>query len=261
MLKSVAPTKEALRAALLEIDPKKVEIRVEPVAFDSQGLQDEYAKQIEWKRRAWELTPEESKSLDETHNTALGNELDPCLVNRLYHSDALVIQLAKTLNGGEVTVEGICQLNAQIQMSGTNPERDSKTESTAGVLRGKGQEVTLPGDISLSKGEEVEDRLRAFVADYNTRLREVGTEAEDNVATAVDLHQCLVQIHPFKNGNGRVARTLLYNVLIKAGLPMVRIDPKSRTYQALSGMALKHQIPYQQQLVRHVMELQLAQLE
>ena len=41
-------------------------------------------------------------------------------------------------------------------------------------------------------------------------------------------HNQFENIHPFRDGNGRVGRILLNNILIKHGLPPINIDIKNR---------------------------------
>jgi Fic family protein len=58
----------------------------------------------------------------------------------------------------------------------------------------------------------------------------------DTFAFAVVVHHKMTAIHPFMDGNGRVARLLLNLILMKAGYPVVNIrrDERPRYYEALS---------------------------
>jgi len=51
---------------------------------------------------------------------------------------------------------------------------------------------------------------------------------EPSVATALDAHLRLVSIHPFSDGNGRVARLLMNLLLLRAGYPPVSVRPEDR---------------------------------
>jgi fido (protein-threonine AMPylation protein) len=50
----------------------------------------------------------------------------------------------------------------------------------------------------------------------------------DPIYTACWLHYTFVQIHPFLDGNGRVARLLMNTVLVQSGFPLASIQPVIR---------------------------------
>ena len=54
------------------------------------------------------------------------------------------------------------------------------------------------------------------------------------------IHNQFENIHPFKDGNGRVGRILLNNILIKHGLPPINIDFRNRVeyYNTLKAYEL-----------------------
>lgn len=68
------------------------------------------------------------------------------------------------------------------------------------------------------------------VAPEMERLLEMyeGYAELDPVLTAAWLHHRFTQIHPYQDGNGRVARALVTLVLLKAGIPPIVIDRDAR---------------------------------
>jgi Fic family protein len=64
----------------------------------------------------------------------------------------------------------------------------------------------------------------ALMADFAAWLREQPGTPETSFAA----HRRLVDIHPFNDGNGRVARLLMNLILIRGGYPPVAIRPEDR---------------------------------
>ena len=102
------------------------------------------------------------------------------------------------------------------------------SKSFAGKLRKKGEEVV----VMDSNGQVVHEGapqprilhlLKELIAWYNKNK----TKYPALLLGAV-VHNQFENIHPFRDGNGRVGRILLNNILIKHSLPPLNIDFKSR---------------------------------
>lgn len=72
--------------------------------------------------------------------------------------------------------------------------------------------------------EQVASEMEHLVRIYNHELRDVHI-----LVKAAFLHHAFVQIHPFQDGNGRIARLLASFVLIKEGLFPLSIDRDERS--------------------------------
>lgn len=109
----------------------------------------------------------------------------------------------------------------------------------------RGRRVTVPlskGDYKLhpNNPREMDGRVHEYcppeqVASEMDRLIEMHRQHDaDDVAPEVQaawLHHRFTQIHPFQDGNGRVARTLATLVLLKAGwFPLVITDDQRDDY-------------------------------
>ncbi|MEK6974041.1 MAG: Fic family protein [Nanoarchaeota archaeon] len=105
--------------------------------------------------------------------------------------------------------------------------RNSK--SFAGKLRTKGEEVV----VIDNSGNVVHEG--APQSKINPLLKELIIWYERNktkypaLILAVVVHNQFENIHPFKDGNGRVGRILLNNILLNHGLPPINIDFKNRS--------------------------------
>jgi len=94
-----------------------------------------------------------------------------------------------------------------------------------------GQYKTSPNSVRLSNGEifnyaSPEDtpvEMQKLVASFNKNYKE-----EHPLILASLLHYQFVRIHPFDDGNGRVARLLMNYVLLKNNLPIVVIKSKAK---------------------------------
>lgn len=105
------------------------------------------------------------------------------------------------------------------------------SKSFAGKLRKKGEEVV----ITNSKGVVVhegapQNRINYLLKELINWYNKNKTKYPALILGAV-VHNQFENIHPFVDGNGRVGRILLNNVLIKHSLPPINIDlEKSHEY-------------------------------
>src|SRR3989338_2217599 len=98
----------------------------------------------------------------------------------------------------------------------------------AGKLRQKGEEVV----VMDSKGNVVHEgapqsRINHLLKDLTEWYSKNRQKYPALILGAV-IHNQFENIHPFRDGNGRVGRILLNNILIKHSLPPINIDLKNR---------------------------------
>jgi len=98
----------------------------------------------------------------------------------------------------------------------------------AGEFRKKGQEVVVRNGSGIIVHEgapstRVVTLLGELVNWYNKYKKEY-----PGILLAAVVHNQLENIHPFADGNGRVGRILLNNILLKSGLPPLNIDLKNQ---------------------------------
>ncbi|MBI4016033.1 MAG: Fic family protein [Candidatus Aenigmarchaeota archaeon] len=105
----------------------------------------------------------------------------------------------------------------------------------AGQLRKKGEEVVVVdglGNIIHSGVPSilVEKMLKELIKWYGKNRRKYSP-----LLLAAVVHNQFETIHPFRDGNGRVGRLLLNNILLKHNLPPVNIQFKNRSgyYKAI----------------------------
>lgn len=66
------------------------------------------------------------------------------------------------------------------------------------------------------------------VSDKMAELFAMDRSGEHLVERAANIHEALVTIHPFVDGNGRTARLVMNLLLMRAGFPPLRIQPEQR---------------------------------
>jgi len=130
---------------------------------------------------------------------------------------------------GDITIKFICKLHKFIQR---NIDDDG-----AGCIR------RIPVGITGSRWEPppaivVEEELNALLDWYNENKKSMHP-----IELAGLFHHKYLQIHPFKDGNGRVARELLNFILVRNDYPPIVIPVKQRfEYMEFLGEADKGDI-------------------
>lgn len=118
------------------------------------------------------------------------------------------------------------------------------TKDYAGNLRKEGEEVVIKtkSGIIVHEGapsSRVKPLLKELVEWYNKYKKKYPP-----VVLAAVVHNQFEIIHPFVDGNGRVGRLLMNNVLIKHGLPPVNIELKNvrEYYESLQAYQKRHDL-------------------
>ena len=114
----------------------------------------------------------------------------------------------------------------------------------AGKLREKGVEVVVADSLGnvLHRGapsKQVKQLLEELFKWYSQHKNKYPP-----IVLAAVVHNQFENIHPFQDGNGRVGRLLLNNILLKHGLPPLNIELKNRLeyYATLQAFENKHNL-------------------
>jgi fido (protein-threonine AMPylation protein) len=117
----------------------------------------------------------------------------------------------------------------------------TKTEQRTQKALDKGKFKSVRNSPSRDDGT-VHEYCPVFEVDSQMELlvklfEEFRSKCQDGVVVAAWLHHAFTQIHPFQDGNGRVARLLASLVLIRSGLPslVVTLEMKIRYREALEA--------------------------
>lgn len=86
----------------------------------------------------------------------------------------------------------------------------------------------------------VENEMAAFAVEL---VKLFNSENYDPILTAATALWRILSIHPFSNGNGRVARLVMNGILVNAGLPAIIVDSNRRQYLSLAERAFDARSP------------------
>lgn len=105
----------------------------------------------------------------------------------------------------------------------------------AGKLRSRGIEVVIRDGRGNVVHRGAPSSQTASLIKELVRWYDRNQSAYHPIILAAVVHNQFESIHPFQDGNGRVGRLLLNNILLKHGLPPVNIELKNRAeyYQSL----------------------------
>lgn len=98
----------------------------------------------------------------------------------------------------------------------------------AGKLRIKGEEVVVMGGEGNVVHEGAPQKRINHLLNKLIKWYEKNKKKYPALALGAVIHNQFENIHPFGDGNGRVGRILLNNILIKHKLPPINIDFKNR---------------------------------
>ena len=118
------------------------------------------------------------------------------------------------------------------------------SKSYAGNFRNRGEEVVVRnrlGEITHEGAPQsrVASLLKDLVKWYGKNEKEYPA-----IILAAVVHNQFENIHPFRDGNGRVGRLLINYILLSHGLPPVNISVRNRTeyYKSLKAYDKEHNI-------------------
>jgi len=111
----------------------------------------------------------------------------------------------------------------------------------AGKLRESGVEVVVADAAGRvvhrgAPSRQISRRLAQLCRWYSSNKKKLPA-----IVLAAVVHNEFENIHPFKDGNGRVGRLLLNNILLKHGLPPVNIELRNRKQYYASLQAFENE--------------------
>lgn len=236
-----------------------VEIRNTPYCYENsiQSVIENIANRVRELRKAGKLTPE-----------VLGTLRKYFRIKNIYHSNAIegnllnigetrqVVELGLTITGkplkDQAEAKNLSEATDYLEALVNNADQSISEidirQIHSLVLRGiddenEGRYRNVPVEISGSKFKPpAPESVPAQMGEFSGWLKSVscadqGFGAIDGLLNAAVAHTWFVFIHPFIDGNGRVARLLMNLLLMRHGYPIAIItrEDRLRYYDALEA--------------------------
>lgn len=147
--------------------------------------------------------------------------------------DELLARVAEA--GGPVALDGDLALDLYAALF--TPSVEAGIVEAADLKGWRSGAVFIQDTLFVPPGPEKVRRMVDLVFD------ELGDiEATEGLLRAILVHLWFAWIHPFPDGNGRVARFLMNAALLGGGLPWltIRVEQRSEYFEALRGAQLEH---------------------
>ena len=118
------------------------------------------------------------------------------------------------------------------------------SKKIAGQFRKAGEEVVIKNRLGEVVHEGAPQSRVLFLLNELIEWYGKNKKKYPGLVLAAVVHNQFENIHPFADGNGRVGRVLLNNILLKNGLPPINIDLKNRAeyYASLQAYQKKHDL-------------------
>ena len=159
------------------------------------------------------------------------------------HDDAVkaidkAVKRAEALNGVFIRNLHRVLLKEPYEMDALTPDgRPTKR------LIAIGQYKTAPNNVRTTTGEihyyTAPEQVQSEMIDLIDRYRDQDARGEHPIVVAATFHYEFVRIHPFDDGNGRMARLLMNMILIRHGytVAIVRSDARDRYIREIEAVA------------------------
>ena|SRR3989344_250573 len=114
----------------------------------------------------------------------------------------------------------------------------------AGKFRKKGEEVVVTDNYGNIVHEGASQRRINYLLKELVAWHDKNKEKYPGFILAAVIHNQFENIHPFADGNGRIGRILLNNILLRHNLPPININLKNRAeyYASLQAFQKEHNL-------------------
>jgi len=212
-------------------DPIQTGLSKEEIEFVKRLEKEANLKVIHFSETNWEVF---SKIFTYNTNAIEGSELTNLEVKEILEKDFWPREKTKEdvaeAYGVDEAIKFIRQTNEHISLNLIKEIHKivfKNSKNFAGEFRKPGEEVVVMGKNGIVHEGAPQSRVISLLNDL-VKWYEKNKNKYPALILASVIHNQFENIHPFRDGNGRVGRLLLNNILIKKGLPPVNIELADR---------------------------------
>lgn len=155
------------------------------------------------------------------------------------HARAIDLVYQLTARGGELAEQDLLALHRAVQSEQIidvyKPVGAWKVEPNSTVIVTGDRQIVF----EYAPPRDVPALIKGWQELYGEMNKESATTQEEALVSYTSLHAAFVRIHPFWDGNGRMARLLANIPVLKAGLPPI-IIPKERRWEYIQALSHYH---------------------
>lgn len=155
------------------------------------------------------------------------------------HARAIDLIYRLTENGVDLTEHDLFNLHRAVQtelvVDVYKPNGAWKVEPNSTVIVDGNRQVVF----EYASPRDVPHLMREWLDFFSRMNREIAGDRESALSFYAELHAAFVRIHPFWDGNGRMARLLANIPVLKAGYPPI-IIPNERRREYIQALSTYH---------------------
>ena len=155
------------------------------------------------------------------------------------HAKAIDLVYDLIRRESQLTDKELCDLHKAVQTERVvdvyKPVRAWKVEPNSTVIVSGDDQIIF----EYAPPKDVPELMQSWLALFQNTCKEKALNREEALTAFVGLHVSFVRIHPFWDGNGRMARLIANVPVIRAGFPPI-IIPKERRQEYIEALSEYH---------------------
>lgn len=161
-------------------------------------------------------------------------------VEGVYSAMFYIRQKTRNREDNSLTSGDIFELHRLVMNDSLNPEKYGMLRETQVIIRSKVNGDLVEGSFRPPDPHFLSEYFNEFVSELGNKTSSLSIElpVEEVLETAAWAHMKFVEMHPFEDGNGRVARLLVDYIFSRSRFPVIKDwGSKRREYKSVVQQA------------------------